>query len=219
MSYEGKKRRYFTGTEIVLWISSVILILVSFLIFGGSSYISLIASLIGVTALIFIAKGNPIGTVINRDFQPALRYYIVFLFVLRRDADIFGNDNAYGSIFADFLAEESLQRKQVRSKSAETKTKRIYCYGSSCDYCNNGILLCIEIFQHGELNTEYTVYNNKFYGCVLNIQTQSILCLLVCRKRCNFDCFVVIGSCRKYIVYVRCGMFRCFFCQRYIWIC
>ena len=124
----------------------------------------------------FHCKRQPIGTVINRDFQPALRYYIVFLFVLRRDADIFGNDNAYGSIFADFLAEESLQRKQVRSKSADTKAKRIYCYGSPCDYCNNGILLCIEIFQHGELNTEYTVCNNKFYGCVLNIQTQSVLC-------------------------------------------
>lgn len=69
MSYEGKKRRYFTGTEIVLWISSVILILVSFLIFGGSSYISLIASLIGVTALIFIAKGNPLGQLLTVIFS------------------------------------------------------------------------------------------------------------------------------------------------------
>lgn len=64
-----KKRRYFTGTEIVLWISSVILILVSFLIFGGSSYISLIASLIGVTALIFIAKGNPLGQLLTVIFS------------------------------------------------------------------------------------------------------------------------------------------------------
>lgn len=69
MSYEEKKRRYFTGTEIVLWISSVILILVSFLIFGGSSYISLIASLIGVTALIFIAKGNPLGQLLTVIFS------------------------------------------------------------------------------------------------------------------------------------------------------
>lgn len=123
MSYEGKKRRYFTGTEIVLWISSVILILVSFF-----------------------------------DFWRKFLYFLDC--VLNR--------------------------------------------------CNRFDFHC-KRFQHGELNTEHTVCNNKFYGCVLNIQTQSILCLLVCRKRCNFDCFVVIGSCRKYIVYVRCGMFRCFF--------
>lgn len=69
MSYEGKKKKYFTGTEILLWIGSVILILASFLIFGGSSYISLIASLIGVTALIFIAKGNPLGQLLTVIFS------------------------------------------------------------------------------------------------------------------------------------------------------
>lgn len=52
---------YFTKAEITLWSLSVTFILVSFFIFKVSSVFSLITSLIGITALIFCAKGNPIG--------------------------------------------------------------------------------------------------------------------------------------------------------------
>ena len=52
---------YFTKVEIILWCSSTILILSSFLIFDRENYMTLIASIIGVTSLIFCAKGNPIG--------------------------------------------------------------------------------------------------------------------------------------------------------------
>lgn len=52
---------YFTKAELALWLSSITFILVSFFIFRGSDVFSLIASLIGITALIFCAKGNPIG--------------------------------------------------------------------------------------------------------------------------------------------------------------
>ena len=52
---------YFSKTEIALWISSVILIIGSFAVFDGENYMTLLASLIGVTSLIFSAKGNPIG--------------------------------------------------------------------------------------------------------------------------------------------------------------
>lgn len=53
--------RYFTLSEIVLWSFSVVLILVSFLIFDGKNYLTLAASLTGVTSLIFNAKGNLFG--------------------------------------------------------------------------------------------------------------------------------------------------------------
>lgn len=52
---------YFTKAEIQLWSISVILIFVSFIIFDRESILTLIASLIGVTSLIFNAKGNPFG--------------------------------------------------------------------------------------------------------------------------------------------------------------
>ncbi len=56
--------KYFSKFEITLWSISVIAIIVSFLIYDRVSYITLTASLIGVTSLIFNAKGNPIGQVL-----------------------------------------------------------------------------------------------------------------------------------------------------------
>ncbi len=52
---------YFSKTELALWCSSVTLIAASFCIFDRAHYLTLLASLIGVTSLIFNAKGNPIG--------------------------------------------------------------------------------------------------------------------------------------------------------------
>ena len=50
--------------EICLWALSVISSIVSFVFSGGESIISLLASIHGVTALIFIAKGNVWGQVL-----------------------------------------------------------------------------------------------------------------------------------------------------------
>lgn len=52
---------YFTKTEITLWSISVIFIIISFIIFDSESFLTLTASLIGVTSLIINAKGNPFG--------------------------------------------------------------------------------------------------------------------------------------------------------------
>lgn len=52
---------YFSKLELILWLSSVSLILISFLAFDRENYLTLLASLIGVTSLIFNAKGNPFG--------------------------------------------------------------------------------------------------------------------------------------------------------------
>lgn len=56
--------KYFTKTEWTLWLSSVALISICFIIFDREGYMTLIASLIGVTSLIFNAKGNPVGQVL-----------------------------------------------------------------------------------------------------------------------------------------------------------
>jgi nicotinamide mononucleotide transporter PnuC len=55
---------YFSKFEIALWFSSVLLILISFFLFDRTNYITLTASIIGVTSLIFSAKGNPFGQVL-----------------------------------------------------------------------------------------------------------------------------------------------------------
>lgn len=55
-----KIKNYFTGFEIVLWMSSVIVITFSYFFFDGKDILTFIASIIGATFLIFNAKGNPI---------------------------------------------------------------------------------------------------------------------------------------------------------------
>ena len=52
---------YFSNAEIALWSSSAALIITSFCLFDRENYLTLFASLIGVTSLIFSAKGNPFG--------------------------------------------------------------------------------------------------------------------------------------------------------------
>lgn len=56
-----KAINYFSAGELTLWLASCALALLSHIIFGGKSTLTLIASLIGVTSLIFNAKANPFG--------------------------------------------------------------------------------------------------------------------------------------------------------------
>ena len=57
-------KHYFTKGELALWFGSVALIVIAFVLFDRESYMTLVASLIGVTSLIFNAKGNPFGQVL-----------------------------------------------------------------------------------------------------------------------------------------------------------
>ena len=50
-----------TKREWILWVSSIIIITVTFFIKSSGNYLTLVASLIGATSLIFIAKGMVIG--------------------------------------------------------------------------------------------------------------------------------------------------------------
>lgn len=61
--------------EKILWCSSLAVIIISFVIGGGSNYLTLAASLIGATALIFVAKGNVFGQIMTVVF--ALFYAVI----------------------------------------------------------------------------------------------------------------------------------------------
>lgn len=58
---DRSKPHYFSLVDILLWSLSVLLCLLSYICFRTSSPLSLAASLVGVTSLILLAKGNPIG--------------------------------------------------------------------------------------------------------------------------------------------------------------
>lgn len=54
-----------TKFELCLWITSVVVVCISFILPDEKDYLTLIASLIGVTALIYVAKGYVIGQVLS----------------------------------------------------------------------------------------------------------------------------------------------------------
>lgn len=64
----------FARNEVVLWAVSVSLITGSFLLFDRSGYMPLTASLIGVTSLIFNAKGHPFGQLLMVVFSALYGY-------------------------------------------------------------------------------------------------------------------------------------------------
>ncbi len=67
-----------TKFELSLWLTSIIVIIVSFAVSGGEDILTIIASLIGVTALIFVAKGYVIGQILTVVF--AVFYGIISYF-------------------------------------------------------------------------------------------------------------------------------------------
>lgn len=65
----ARLKGYFSKTELTLWGLSVLLIVTGFVLFDRVNYLTLIASLIGATSLIFIAKGNPFGQALTIVFS------------------------------------------------------------------------------------------------------------------------------------------------------
>lgn len=51
--------------EMILWIFSLSIIILFFVIFKNNNYITLITSLIGATALLFVSKGDVIGQILT----------------------------------------------------------------------------------------------------------------------------------------------------------
>lgn len=60
-----KSFKNLTGFEKLLWLFSFISVIICFLFSGKGDYLNLTASLIGVTALIFVAKGDVIGQLLS----------------------------------------------------------------------------------------------------------------------------------------------------------
>lgn len=113
-------KNYFTKVEKLLWLFSAIGILIAFFAFDRDNYITLLASLIGVTSLIFNAKGNPMGQFLMIIFS-ALYGYISYTF------SYFGEMVTYLGMTAPmaFVALISWLRNPYNGKKSEVKVNQI----------------------------------------------------------------------------------------------
>jgi nicotinamide mononucleotide transporter PnuC len=111
---------YFTKAEKLLWLFSAIGIIVAFFAFDRDNYITLMASLIGVTSLIFNAKGNPIGQFLMIIFS-MLYGFISYTF------SYFGEMATYLGMTAPmaFVASISWLRNPYKGNKSEVKVNRI----------------------------------------------------------------------------------------------
>ncbi|MBQ2848081.1 MAG: nicotinamide mononucleotide transporter [Clostridia bacterium] len=112
--------KYFSKFEIGLWSSSVLLILVSFILFDKENYLTLAASLIGVTSLIFNAKGNPFGQVLMVIFS-------VLYGIISYSFDYYGEMITYLGMTAPMavFALISWLRNPYKGNKAEVKVNSI----------------------------------------------------------------------------------------------
>ena len=54
-----------TRFEKILWLCSVVIIVAGFLVVRSDEWLTLVASLVGVTALIYVAKGHVVGQILT----------------------------------------------------------------------------------------------------------------------------------------------------------
>ena len=111
---------YFSKSEIVLWSFSVILIILSFVIFDKENYLTLSASLIGVTSLIFNAKGNPFG-------QLLMIIFSILYGIISYSFDYYGEMITYLGMTGPMalFALISWLRNPYNGKKSEVKVNRI----------------------------------------------------------------------------------------------
>lgn len=111
---------YFTKFELTLWCSSVALIIASYLIFDKDGYLTLIASLIGVTSLIYNAKGNPIG-------QALIIMFSVFYGIISFSFAYYGEMITYLGMSAPMavIALISWLRNPYKGNKAQVKVNKL----------------------------------------------------------------------------------------------
>ncbi|MFA5449877.1 MAG: nicotinamide riboside transporter PnuC [Clostridia bacterium] len=69
MKFVRATLKSFTKFELALWLGSYLVITLSFVLLKNKDYLTLAASLIGATALIFVSKGNVLGQVLTVVFS------------------------------------------------------------------------------------------------------------------------------------------------------
>ena len=111
---------YFTKAERILWALSVSAVIAVFVLFDRGNGLALIASLIGVTSLLFNAKGNPVGQLLMIAFS-ALYGYISYTFCY------FGEMVTYLGMTAPMAAVAlvSWLKNPYRGNRAEVKVNKI----------------------------------------------------------------------------------------------
>lgn len=170
----------FSLGERILFTVSATFIVASFLIFDRENYMTLAASLIGVTSLLYNAKGNPVG-------QALMVIFSILYGIISYTFDYYGEIITYLGMTMPmaFFALISWLRHPYRGNRSEVAVKPspragIRTYISGGGRRNGRVRIYSRVFQYGEHHTEYPIRYNKFYCRLPDIQKKSLLCARIC---------------------------------------
>lgn len=112
--------KYFTKAELIIWLLSIAMIIISFAISQNSGVTGLVASVIGVTALILCAKGNPVGQIFMIVFC-CMYTYISYTFSYYGEMITYACMSLPMAVFSLF----AWLRHPFKGNSAEVKVNRV----------------------------------------------------------------------------------------------
>ena len=112
--------KYFTKAELIIWLLSIAMIIISFAISQNSGAIGLVTSVIGVTALILCAKGNPVGQIFMIVFC-CMYTYISYTFSYYGEMITYACMSLPMAVFSLF----AWLRHPFKGNSAEVKVNRV----------------------------------------------------------------------------------------------
>lgn len=177
--------KYFTKTEILLWSVSVTLIFTAFLIFDRVYFLTLIASLVGVTSLIFCAKGNPVGQALMIVFS--MLYGIISLGFSYYDEMITYLGMTMPMAVVSLI---SWVKNPYNGNKSEVRVNKISRREMILALILTAAVTAVFYFkgiQHGEPDTGYIFRNNKLLCGISYFPEKSAVCCRICRQRLGFD--------------------------------
>lgn len=172
----NKLFNYFSKKEIVLWCASVIFIVLSFGIFDRENYLTLAASLIGVTSLIFNAKGNPFGQFLMIIFS--LLYGIIsFTFAYYGEMITYLGMTMPMAVFALV----AWLKNPYNGNKSEVKVNSISKKETAFMLIATVAITAVFYFILAAFNTSNIVpstisVTTSFFGCVSDFQKERLLC-------------------------------------------
>lgn len=206
------KRFYFIRIlekhEIVIWTSSMLILVVAFL-FSGQNYLNLFASLIGVTALIYLAKGEPLGQILSIVFS--IIYAIVaYTFRYYGEMMTYLGMTLPSSVFATFIWLKNPHTHGASTvRVAHLNMTKLVVIGLLTPLVTFAFYFILRYFQTPNLiistisvatsfvASMFTFFRSRFYALAYAFNDVVLIVLWVLATRTNLDylpmiiCFVV----------------------------
>ncbi len=174
----------------MLWVTSVLFILLSFLLFDRVNYFTLAASLIGATSLIFSAKGHPFGQFLMIVFSIMYRvisfhnhYYgelMTYVFMTAPMA-LFSLITWLNHPFEGNSAQVEVNHLQ------KNEIVKILIFTTVVTFV---FLLYLTLLPYGLFTNQYSFSDDKFLSSCFNGEAFGVLCSGLCRQRCGPDRFM-----------------------------